>query len=273
MDAERPGSPASNPYLALTSEFNVGRLRALLSSGQAVVIHRLAVMSKDGDWILREDDEALSHVRGVLAAHGAQYRFGAPLDLRWLRHGWSSHLEFRDHDVRLRTDFVTRPARIDDAQLAGMWRDAERSGNPVVGAEPLASIKLTNREKDYAVVGELARLMTDPRAQLLFSRSSRDLIRIAGEHESLIAGLAPRRPLLRLVDRGREILDAALDQERRELMRINEVRLVRYRDAAAAWQQLWPSVARECDATPLPVAHAILVARATGVLPEDPARA
>jgi len=36
-------------YLALTCEFNEGALRAILSSGQAVVLHRLAVMSKDGD--------------------------------------------------------------------------------------------------------------------------------------------------------------------------------------------------------------------------------
>ncbi len=42
-----------NPYLELTEELNQGRLRVPLSSGQAVVVHRLAVMSKDGDWILR----------------------------------------------------------------------------------------------------------------------------------------------------------------------------------------------------------------------------
>lgn len=47
----------TNPYLELTRELNQGRLRALISSGQAVVVHRLAIMSKDGDWVLREDDE------------------------------------------------------------------------------------------------------------------------------------------------------------------------------------------------------------------------
>jgi hypothetical protein len=44
----------TNPYLELTQELNRGRLRALLSSGQAVVMHRLAMMSKDGDWIRSE---------------------------------------------------------------------------------------------------------------------------------------------------------------------------------------------------------------------------
>jgi len=42
-----------NIYVDLTNQFNDGRLRAILSSGQAVVLHRLAIMSKDGDWIVR----------------------------------------------------------------------------------------------------------------------------------------------------------------------------------------------------------------------------
>jgi hypothetical protein len=50
----------TNPYLDLTEAFNSGRRRALISSGQAVVLHRLAIMSKDGDWVLREDAEATS---------------------------------------------------------------------------------------------------------------------------------------------------------------------------------------------------------------------
>ena len=43
-----------NIYLELTEAFNTGALRAIICSGQAVVLHRLAIMSKDGDWILRE---------------------------------------------------------------------------------------------------------------------------------------------------------------------------------------------------------------------------
>jgi hypothetical protein len=110
-----------------------GRLRVLLSSGQAVVVHRLAVMSKDGDWIVRED--AVSHVLAVLSRHGARYRFGAALDLRWLAGGWSSHFESRREAFRLRTDFVTRLPRISPEALARMWQEAEATSTDVVGVE------------------------------------------------------------------------------------------------------------------------------------------
>ena len=180
----------SNPYLDLTEEFNRGRLRVLLSSGQAVVVHRLAIMSKDGDWILREQQSAIDHVLAVLESHGAHYRFGAPLALPWLAGGWSSHFEFAQGSMRIRTDFVSRPPRIGSSELAAMWNSAERTGSAVVGIVPLARIKLTNRDKDYAVVGEIARLMRDPADQLRFSRSARDLIDLIVSQNPVIAAEA-----------------------------------------------------------------------------------
>jgi len=261
----------NNPYLELTDELNQGRLRALLSSGQAVVVHRLAIMSKDGDWILREDAEAIEHVLKVLAGKGAHYRFGAPLDLRWLAGGWSAHLEFRRRELRWRTDFVTRPPRIDPERLARMWADAGATGQEVVGVEPLAALKLTNRDKDYAVVGELARLMSDPRDQFLYSRSSRDLIELAERHPGALAEMVAQRPLLGRIVEGREALDEALDRERRLLMRVNEERLARYLDAAEAWRAAWPEVQREIEGLPLLEAHALMASRAEGVLPFAPA--
>lgn len=176
-----------NPYLDLTAEFNRGALRVLLSSGPAVVLHRLAVASKDGDWIVREQADAVAQVLSVLAAHGAVYRFGAPFDLRWLAGGWSSHFEFRQDDLRVRTDFVSRPPRLPAGTLARMWSEAASTGNAVVAVTPLAAIKLTNRERDYAVVGELARLMPDPADRLRFSRSARDLLGMAVQRR--VAGL------------------------------------------------------------------------------------
>lgn len=262
--------PMTNPYLELTAELNRGRLRALISSGQAVVVHRLAVMSKDGDWVLREDAEATDHVLAVLARHGARYRFGAPLDPRWLAGGWSAHFEHWAGGLRLRTDFVTRPPRVSEEELERMWREAEVARTEVVGLEPLAALKMTRREKDYAVIGELARRMPDLRSQLLYSRSSRDLIRLAREHPEELSDILPRRPLLARIPEGREALEEALDRERRALMKADEERLARYRAAAEPWAALWPKVERSTAGLPLHDAHRIVTSRAEGVLPFGP---
>ena len=262
----------NNPYLELTDDLNDGRLRALLSSGQAVVVHRLAIMSKDGDWILREDAETLDHVLGVLSRLGSRYRFGAPLDLRWLAGGWSAHFEHRRDAWRLRTDFVTRPPRIPPDRLKRMWDEAEATGSEVVGVEALAALKLTNRDKDYAVVGELARLMTEPFSQLLYSRSARDLIELARKHPAVLEDAVRQRPLLAQIAEGLEILEGALDRERRALMHANEERLARYLAATEGWARTWPEVQREIEGLPLLDAHRVVTSRAEGVLPFEPAR-
>lgn len=256
-----------NVYVRLTEEFNRGRVRAMISSGQAVVLYRLAIMSKDGDWIVREDAEATAHILEVLSSHGAAYRFGAPLDERWLRGGWSSHLEFREGPLRIRTDFVTRPPRLSLEALAAAWQDGERRSPPVLGIRELAEIKKTNREKDYAVIGELARRIPDVPSQFLWSRSARDLIGLAERYPDEWARAREVRPLLVRAADGLETLEAALDAERRQLMHAHERRLQAYRDAAREWAALWPNLSRAVAGMPLPQAHAAIVEHAEGVLP------
>jgi hypothetical protein len=60
----------------------------------------------------------------------------------------------------------------------------------------LAELKKTNREKDYAVIGELARQMEDPRLEASYSRSARDLARLAQDHPDAVQEAAVERPLL-----------------------------------------------------------------------------
>jgi len=257
-----------NIYLRLTEEFNRGRLRCIVSSGQAVVLHRLAIMSKDGDWIIREDAEATRHVLQILASHQARYRFGAPLDERWLRGGWSAHFEFREGSLRVRTDFVTRPPRISPAELAQLWREQENAPVPCVDVRRLADIKKTNREKDYAVIGELARQLTNPTDQFLYSRSAIDLQQLAAAHPDHLQSLRVQRPLLALISQGRDQLEAALDAERRALIHANEVRLARYEEAAARWAAAWPTLEATILDLDLPAAHERLYQRAAALLPE-----
>lgn len=258
-----------NVYQELTRAFNAGGVKALLSSGQAVVMHRLAIMSKDGDWIVREDEAALDHLLAVLEERGARYRFGAPLDVRWMAGGWSSHFEFRKEDLRVRTDFVTRPPRVSADELRMLWAEAEQRQDfvPFVDAGTLAELKKTNREKDYVVIGELARLIEDPLRRMLLSRSARDLSVLAQEYPSEWRQAVERRPLLRNVEEGRDALESALDAERRELIHANERRLLLYRDAAQAWAEEWPRVAADIAELPLLAAHRRVVDEADGVLP------
>ncbi len=160
---EIPAMPRpDNPYLQLTAAFNAGRLREIVCSGQAVVLHRLTMMSKDGDWIVREDEADLAHIRQVLTGHGARYHFGAPLDARWLAGGWSAHFEFRTQtDLRLRTDFFSRPPRLDCSdELARLWVEQRAMPVPFVGAPP----ELGGHENDAAGKGLSDYRRAGPRA-------------------------------------------------------------------------------------------------------------
>jgi hypothetical protein len=48
----------ANVYFELTEAFNEAEPTAALASGQAVVFYRIAIMSKDGDWVIRESPDA-----------------------------------------------------------------------------------------------------------------------------------------------------------------------------------------------------------------------
>lgn len=268
-DANQPQSPQlrMNPYLTLTDAFNTNRTRAILSSGQAVVWHRLTIMSKDGDWIVREDEEALTHIRNVLAEHGAIYRFGAPLDLRWLSAGWSSRFEIPRQGLNIRPVFVTRPARIDGNRLAKLWTHCDAATPPFVDLPTLINIKKTNREEDYAIIGELARHLDDPLQCLLESRSPRDLLVLAQTYPNLLAKAVHQRPALNHIHTGEDALAAALDAERRQLMRINEHRLNLYHTAGAPLREIWSEVSMQLAALPLHTAHERFLSIATNRLP------
>ncbi|MCH7227994.1 hypothetical protein [Haloferula sp. A504] len=259
-----------NIYLQLTEAFNRGRTRAIVSSGQAVVLHRLAIMSKDGDWIVRENPEDLAFIRDELGRRGATYRFGAPLDERWLAGGWSSHFEFAANGMRVRCDFFSRPPRLSANELGQLWEREGRKPLPYLDVESLVRVKQTQREKDYAVIGELARKLP-PERQLLCSRSARDLIELASRDPDMVSTLISERPLLGHAVRGdREALEESLDRERRSLMRADEERLDAYAVAAAPWRAAWPGLQSSLGGVPLGKAHAGILQAAEGVLPFNP---
>jgi hypothetical protein len=257
-------------YLSLTREFNAGRLRTIVCSGQPVVLLRLAVASKDGDWILREDQESLDHVLRVLEAHGARYRFGAPLDLRWLRAGWSSHFEFASDGLRIRTDFFTRPPRVSAEVLANLWRSQEGRDPPFTTPEVLAAMKMTGREKDWPFVGELARLVESERDRFLLTQSARDLVGLAAGHPALARELAGSRPAIAAVTQGEQAVEIELDRERRRRMAEDRTRIHAYVQAAVAYAEAWSSSAPQLEGLPLHRAHELAVDWAQKCLPTTP---
>jgi len=263
-----------NIYIKLTDAFNRDGLRAVICSGQAVVLHRLAVMSKDGDWIIREDEASLEHILSVLEKYGATYRFGAPLDAQWMRQGWSSHFEFPFDGIRVRTDFFSRPPRLSNEELQHLWVEQDGKALPFTSVRDLVKIKMTQREKDYPVIGELARLMTAPGDQLLYSRSVFDLIQLCREHPELARQLSEDRPLLNEAmgpDADPDIVGKALDAERRSLIRADAERVAVYQKASFDWRELWPSVRGQIDGLPLSESHAIVLREAEECLPKNPA--
>ncbi|HEV7670447.1 MAG TPA: hypothetical protein VGS22_18160 [Thermoanaerobaculia bacterium] len=218
-----------NIYFDLTEELNAEGTVAALASGQAVVFYRLALMSKDGDWILRETPEACRRALAVLEKHGARYRPGAPLDVRWLGGGWSSHFEMIDPQARrVRCDFFSRPPRVAPDELAALFsQEAEPEPLLVVGLEPLVRMKQTQRAKDYPVIGELARLLPPEREIELTTDPDRIL-----ELASVVGKDSGRLPVRAALSGAREDVVVALAREADRLQQEDRARLDKYRAAA-----------------------------------------
>lgn len=256
-----------NRYTIITGDLNRGRLRVILTSGQAVVFYGLASHSKDGDWFIREDQEAVDFVLEYLESKGAFYRIGAPLALPWLAGGWSSHFEFVEGGARVRTDFVSRPPRLSADELRHLWSLAEQSDFPVVTPSSLAKIKKTRREKDYPVIGELARIIVDPLEQLLESRSAIDILRLKMEEPVAWERAVQLRPVLNAAEAGQDELEVALDAERRSLMKLDDARIRGYADAGKEWEAIWHDLSEEAKKLPLRQAHAMILEEAQRILP------
>ncbi|HEX5052935.1 MAG TPA: hypothetical protein VFZ65_14260 [Planctomycetota bacterium] len=252
-----------NRYFELTREFNRSGTVAVLSSGQAVVWYRLAIMSKDGDWIVREDSTACSRIRHVLAEHGACYRAGAPLEVDWLAGGWSSHFEFHDaKGLRIRCDFVSRPPRVAPAALAAMFApDRPREQLPVVDLQSLITTKQTQRAKDYPIIGALARLLP-PADELRFTTDPDRILELAGVH-----GAGSSRPAVRLAmqNRNRDEVVVALAREADAQQLLDRARLKQYERAGAEYMREF--LRSDLGNLPLAEAHPRVVALADRLLP------
>jgi hypothetical protein len=254
-----------NIYFELTEELNARETIALLTSGQAVVFYRIAMMSKDGDWVLRETPGACDRVLEVLGARGARYRPGAPLDVRWLSGGWSSHFQFHDEKGRrIRCDFLSRPPRVPPAILERNFAATAAGKLRVLELPALILMKQTQRAKDYPVIGELARKLA-PDQELEFTTDPDRILELAPQHGSKSAR-PPVQAALAGKSRGEVVV--ALAREIDALQEKDRRRLLAYEEASARYREEFrrSGVAER----PLREAHAVAVELAARLLPQDP---
>lgn len=256
----------SNIYFELTREFNAAGVVAALTSGQAVVYYRIAMMSKDGDWIVRETEAATGRVLEVLACRGARYRAGAPLAVDWLRGGWSSHLVFHDPvGRRVRCDFFSRPPRLSSHEIDALF-SAELPDDRllVIGVEALIRMKQTQRAQDYPFVAGLAGLLP-PEREIELTTDPDRLLELAGR----FGGASPRPAVsaARDGDRRRVVIELALEID--AMQQADRVRLARYARAARGYLGEFQARRVELTGLPLPEAHRRLVALADKLLPRQ----
>jgi hypothetical protein len=233
-----------------------------------VVYYRITLMSKDGDWIVREDEQACTRILTVLQLRGARYRPAAPLDVRWLSGGWSSHLEFLDERRRrIRCDFLSRPPRVSHEAVVSLF-EGPGCENPllVVDVDSLARMKQTQRAKDYPVIGELTRLL--PPAQEIGLTTDPDrILQLADAY-----GRATSRESVRAAasGKGREAVVVALAMEIDRLQRQDRDRVTIYMEAARPYLD----AVRSEGLTELPLmeAHGRAVELADRLLPRSPLR-
>lgn len=228
--------------------------------------YRLAIMSKDGDWVLGETAQACERVLTILANRDARYRPAAPLDVQWLRGGWSSHFEYFDAGKRrIRCDFVSRPPRVPFEALETMFQQAGSNDLLVIDRQALIRIKQTGRAKDYAVIGELARQLP-PEQEL---RWTTDVDRIL-ELAMVVGDAASTRASVREARRGagRAAVVAALAQEIDELQQADRHRLAVYQRAAEPYVAEFRRM--RLETLPVRQAHEVACRLAEALLPERP---
>lgn len=256
---------SSNFYFDLTRELNAESCIAFLASGQAVVYYRLALMSKDGDWILEETPAACRRVLEVLARHKARYRAGAPLDVRWLAGGWSSHFElFDEQKRRIRCDFFTRPPRIPLTWLKEGFARFSPGDLAVIDLPSLILMKKTQRAKDYPIIGELARRLP-PELELEETTDPDRILELAPTF-----GKASKRKAAKvaLEGQGRLAVVLALAEEIDDLQQLDRIRVQTYENASESYRRALHSL--ELAAASLEESHERLISLAEELLPQQP---
>ncbi len=197
--------------------------------GQACVLYGGAEFSRDLDLVIAAHSDALTQLQAALADLGAERIAVPPLRLDLLERGHAVHFRCQRADVaHLRIDVLVRPPRI--ADLRGLWVRRvlvpipDGAAVPVIALPDLVATKKTQRDKDWATVGQLVdadmvrhRRTATPDHGSFWLQEARDadqlLLLAASFPEAAATAVATRPPLAKAIAGDREGLELELAQE------------------------------------------------------------
>jgi hypothetical protein len=183
---------------------------SLLIGGQACILYGGAEFSRDLDVMIAAapaDIGRVPHALDLLEAHPIAV---PPFDAELLDRGHAVHFRCARADLGgLRLDLMTRPPRLVD--VAAVWErhvvfDLDFGPVPAVALEDLVLTKKTQRDKDWATIGELVeadmvahRMQVDEHRLNFWLREARNadtLIALAAAYPETASAAATQRPLL-----------------------------------------------------------------------------